>query len=119
MPVTIHSITRYTVQLLTRKEGEQAHSYITVRLYDDDNVNRGVTVFEHYDDKEPPKPVGDHEAQSATCYIDIAHYRAYMDVLRYESPIYLKMSWTQAGKNAVLSQLSIDTKKEVIGEFLK
>lgn len=118
MPVTVHSIARYTVQVLTRKEGEDAHTYITVRLYDDDNVNRGVTVFEHYADKAPPKPVGDHEQQTATAYIDIAHHTAYMDVLRHESPIYLKMSWTQAGKNAVLSQMSIDTKKEVLGEFL-
>lgn len=84
MPVTLHSITRYTVQLLTRKDGEHGHSYMTVRLYDDDNVNRGVTVFERYDGAQPPKPVGDHAAQSVTSYIDIAHYRAYMDVLRYE-----------------------------------
>ena len=119
MPVTIHNITRYTVQVLTRREGEQAHSYITVRLYDDDNNNRGITVFERYRDGQPPKPIGDYEAQKATAHIDIAHYGAYMDVLRLESPIYLKMSWSQQGKNMVLSQVSIDTKKEVIGDFFR
>jgi hypothetical protein len=117
MPVTIHAITRYTVQVLTRKEGEHAHSYITVRLYDHDNVNRGTTVFERYGDTQPPKPVGDHDDQKATAYMDTAHYRAYMDILRLESPIYLKMSWTQQGNIKVLSHVSIDTKKEVIGEF--
>ena len=117
MPVTIHTITRYTVQVLTRKEGEHAHSYISVRLYDDDNANRGVMVFEHYDGDQPPKPVGDHAEQKATAYLDVAHYRPYMDILRLESPIYLKMSWTQQGKLKVLSHVSIDTKKEVIGEF--
>ncbi len=117
MPVTVHTITRYTVQVLTRKEGEHAHSYITVRLYDDDNANRGIMVFERYNGGEPPKPVGDHAEQKATAYLDVAHYRPYMDILRLESPIYLKMSWTQQGKLKVLSHVSIDTKKEVIGEF--
>ncbi len=117
MPVTIHSITRYTVQVLTRKEGEQAHSAISVRLYDHDNIIRGTTVFERYGDESPPKPVGDHEEQKVTAYLDTAHYRAYLDILRLESPIYLKMSWTQQGNIKVLSHVSIDTKKEVIGEF--
>ena len=117
MPVTVHTITRYTVQVLTRKEGEHAHSYITVRLYDDDNANRGITVFERYGDDQPPKPVGDHAEQKATAFLDTTHYRPYMDILRLESPIYLKMRWTQQGNLKVLSHVSIDTKKEVIGEF--
>ena len=117
MPVTIHTITRYTVQVLTRKEGEQAHSSLSVRLYDHDNVIRGTAVFERYLDGRPPKPVGNHEEQTATAYLDTAHYRAFIDILRLESPIYLKMSWTQQGNLKVLSHVSIDTKKEVIGEF--
>ena len=47
MSVTIHRITRYTVQVLTKKQGEDAHSFITLRLYDDDNESRAVAVFEN------------------------------------------------------------------------
>jgi len=117
MSVTVHTITRYTVQILTKRVGEQAHSLITVRLYDDDNANRAVIVFENYGDAEPPKPTGDHKAQSATAYLDVAHYHAYLDILRVEKTLYLKMGWTQQGKAMTLSQVSIDTKKEVIGEY--
>lgn len=119
MTVTIHTITRYTVQVLTRKAGEDAHSYITVRLYDDDNVNRGVAVFENFDGAEPPKPVGDYAKQYVTAHLDIAHYAAYMDILRLEKQVYLKIGWTQQARIRVVSQVSIDTKKEVIGEFFQ
>ncbi|MFQ5773168.1 MAG: hypothetical protein ACE5GS_01485 [Kiloniellaceae bacterium] len=117
MSITVHRITRYTVQVLTKRAADHAHSYITVRLYDDDNANRAVAVFEAYGADEPPKPTGDFEAQTATAHLDIAHYRAYMDILRLEKTVYLKMGWTQHGKAMALSQVSIDTKKEVIGEF--
>ncbi len=118
MAVTLHSISRYTVQVLTKKTGEHAHSFITVRLYDHDDVIRGTAVFENFDeDQEPPKPTGDYKAQTATAHIHILHYPAYMDVLRLENPIYLKMGWTQAGRVRTLSQMSLDTKKEVIGEY--
>jgi hypothetical protein len=116
--VTLHNIARYAVQVLTKKIGEDAHSFITVRLYDHEGVIRGTAVFENFDDgQEPPKPTGDYNAQTAVAHIDIAHYPAYMDVLRLENPIYLKMGWTQSGRVRVLSQMSIDTKKEVIGEY--
>jgi len=117
MSVTIHTITRYTVQILTKRVGEDAHSLTTVRLYDDDNTNRAVIVFENYGDAEPPKPTGDHAAQTATAFLDVAHYQAYMDTLRMEKTLYLKMGWSQQGKTMALSQVSIDTKKEVIGEY--
>ena len=118
MPVTIHRITRHTVQVLTKKVGEDAHSLITVRLYDDDNVSRAVAVFENYGpNAEPPKPTGDHNAQTATAYLDVAHYRAYMDILRDEKVVYLKLAWGLHGKVMALQHLSIDTKKEVIGEY--
>lgn len=119
MTVTIHTIARYTVQVLTRRTGEDAHSYITVRLYDDDNANRGVAVFERYGDQHPPKPTGDYAKQYVTSYLDVAHYAAYMDILRLESPIYLKIGWTQAARNRAVAQVSVDTKKEVIGEFFQ
>lgn len=118
--VTLHSIVRYTVQVLTKKMGENAHSFITVRLYDHDDVIRGTAVFENFaPGQEPPKPTGDYKAQTGVAHIDIAHYPAYMDVLRLESPIYLKLGWTQSGRLRQLSQMSIDTKKEIIGEYFK
>ncbi len=114
---TTQSIIRYTVQTLTKKVGENARTTIIVRLYDDDSNNRGVILFENYGDEEPPKPTGDFDAQTVTAYLDIAHYAPYMDILRLEKPIYLKMAWTQFGASKRLSQVSIDTKKEILGEF--
>jgi len=120
MSVTIHRITRYTVQVLTKKMGEDAHSFITVRLYDDDNVSRAVAVFEKYDPgAEPPKPTGDFDAQTATARLDIAQYPAYIDILRHEKSIYLKLAWGQQGSAMALQHMSIDTKKEVIGEYFQ
>ena len=110
MPVTIHTISRFTVQVLTRKLGEDAQSYVTVRLYDDDNVNRAVAVFEDFTGSEPPKPVGDYGKQYVTAHLDIAHYPAYLDVLRHEKRVYLKIGWTQQGRMRAVGQVSIDTK---------
>jgi hypothetical protein len=119
MAITIHTITRYTVQVLTKRSGETAQSYITVRLYDDDNTNRGVVLFQDYGSENPPKPTGDHDSQSATTYLDLSLYDTYMDILRLEKPVYLKIGWTQQGKLLTVGQVSIDTKKEVIGEFFE
>lgn len=117
MAITVHTITRHTVQVLTRKVGEDAHSYITVRLYDHENHNRGTIVFERYGPDHPPKPTGDYSEQSVTAYLDVAHYEAYMDILRIEKPVYLKISWTQQRRARSVLQVSLDTKKEVLGDF--
>jgi len=119
MAITIHTITRYAVQVLTKKAGEQADSYITVRLYDDDNNNRGTVVFADHGSEDPPKPTGDYEAQTVTAYINLSLYDAYMDILRLERPVYLKIGWTQQAKARTVAQVSIDTKKEVIGDFFE
>ena len=119
MAITVHTITRYTVQVLTKKVGENAHSDVTLRLYDHENTSRGVAVFENYGAEEPPKPTGDYRDQSATWYLDIAHFQPYMDILRLEKPIYLKIGWTQQRKAQTVAQVSIDTKKEVIGQFFE
>jgi len=119
MAITIHTITRYAVQLLTKKAGEDAQSYITVRLYDEDNENRGIVVFADHEGEDPPKPTGDYASQSVTLHLDLALYDAYMDILRLEKPIYLKIGWTQQGRMRVVAQVSIDTKKDVIGDFFE
>ena len=48
MAVTIHRITKYTVQALTKKAGEDADSAFIVRLYDDDDRIRGTAVFKDH-----------------------------------------------------------------------
>ncbi|HMB76142.1 MAG TPA: hypothetical protein VKN76_07060 [Kiloniellaceae bacterium] len=117
MQVSVHRISRYAVQVLTRKRGEKAHSFITVRLYDEDEVLRGTAVFENLGGGEPNKPTGDYDAQTATIYFDSALYSVYVDLLRHEKSLYLKMSWTAQGASQALSHASIDTKKEIIGEY--
>jgi len=119
MQVSVHRISRYAVQILTRKRGENAHSFVTVRLYDDDDELRGTAVFENLGGDEPNKPVGDYESQTATVYFDSPLYGAYIDVLRHEKSVYLKMSWTKKGAAPTLSHASIDTKKEIIGEYFE
>jgi hypothetical protein len=119
MAITIHTITRYTVQVLTKKVGEDAHSYITVRLYDDDETSRGVAIFESLGGAEPAKPTGDYAKQTVTVYMDIALFDAYMDILRLEKRVFLKIGWTQHAKSRSVAQVSVDTKKEVIGEHFE
>ena len=117
MQVSVHRISRYAVQVLTRKRSENAHTFITVRLYDDDDSLRGTAVFENFHEGEPDKPTGDFAAQTATVHMDISLYDAYMKLLKHEKTIYLKMSWTEQGVTKTLSHVSIDTKKEIIGEY--
>ena len=119
MAISIHTITRYAVQLLTKKHGEEAQSLITVRLYDEDNVNRGIVLFADYEGEDPPKPIGDYASQSVTLHLDLSLYDAYMDILRLEKSIYLKIGWTQQGRMRAVAQVSIDTKKDVIGDFFE
>ena len=119
MSVTVHSIARYTVQVLTRKSHEQGHAYITVRLYDDDDNNRGTAVFEDYGGKEPPKPTGKYEQESVTGFFDVSYFDAFIGVLRHEKDVFLKTRWIQQGNLHTVVQVSIDTKEEIIGEFFE
>jgi hypothetical protein len=117
MSIDTFRIARHTVQFLTKKIGDEAHSMIILRLHDDAGVNRAVVIFEDRAGGAPPKPTGDYEQKTATAYLDIAHHGAYMDILQREEPVYLKMGWTQQGKLRLLSHVSIDTKEEVLGQF--
>ena len=119
MAVTVHSIARYTLQVLTRKAHEQGHAYITLRLYDNEDNNRGIAVFEDYGGQEPPKPTGNFDAQSVTCFFDVAYFDAFVGVLRHEKEVFLKIRWTQQGNLRTVAQVSIDTKEEIIGEFFE
>ena len=119
MTITIHTITRSTVQVLSKKVGEQAHTYITVRLYDEGGNNPGVAIFERLGSREPAKPTGDYGKKSVTIHFDIDLFDAFMDILRQEKTVYLKIGWTQQGNVQTVAQASIDTKEEIIGEFFE
>lgn len=119
MSITVHRIENYTVQFLTKRMGERARTSVIVRLYDDDDEIRATVVFKRFGTEHPPKPTGDYDSQICTVYFDSTYYSDYVQVLRVESPIYLKLGWTRPGPSRVLSQVSMDTKKEIIGEYLE
>ena len=98
---------------------DQAPTRITVLLYDDDGNNPGVAIFDRLGSREPAKPTGDYEKESVTIHFDIDLFDAYMDILRQEETVYLKIGWTQQGKVQTVAQASIDTKEEIIGEFFE
>lgn len=117
MTVTVHKIARHTVQVLTKRSREEAHSSIVLRLNDEDGVNRGVFVFERFDERRAPKPVGNRDEDAATVFLDLAHYPATIDIVRNEKSLYLKLGWAETGKTTALAQVSLDTKKEILGQF--
>ena len=117
MNPVVHTITRHTVQVLTERIREESRTAIIVRLYDAEGNNPGVVIFRDHDVGKPPKPVGDFDSGRATCYLDMAAYGPYMDVLRREGPLYLKIAWRQLGALKQVSHVSIDTKQEILGEY--
>ena len=117
MSTTTHSIAKYTMQVLNDRSGKSTHTRIIVRLYDEEDVARGSAIFEDYGDKEPPMPVGDQDSQSATCFMDLRFFQAFVDMLRLERKLYWKIAWSQVRPAAGVSHVSLDTKKEIIGEY--
>ncbi len=117
MPVTIHSVRRYTVQVLTKKIGDEPRSSIIVRLYDASDKHCGSAVFETHGDLAPPPPVGDFEAKTANSHMDLRFYQAFIDILRREDELFWKIAWVQARPVKEVSDVSLDTKKEIIGDF--
>jgi len=90
---------------------------IGLAISDDNGKNCGAAVFENHRDKPPPAPIGDYKAQTATTYMDLVHYAPFMEILRLEKPIFMKIAWMQTGPNKVVSDVSLDTKQEIIGEY--
>jgi hypothetical protein len=105
------------VQILTERIREESRTAIIVRLYDADGNNPGVVIFRDHEVGKPPKPVGDFDTGRMTCYLDMAAYGPYMDVLRRETPLYLKIAWRQLGPVRQVHHVSIDTKQEILGEY--
>jgi len=119
MALTVHSIVRHSVQFLAKRSKGGAETYITVRLYDADDVSRGVALFESYKSQPVPTPIGDHDAQTVRVYFEISLYEPFIALLRRESPVFLKASWVQQTSAWTVSQVSIDSKEEIVGEFFE
>lgn len=114
---TVHTITRHTVQILTERIREESRTAIIVRLYEADGSNPGVMIFRSSGVGKPPKPVGDFDTKRITCHLEMDAYGPYMDVLRHEDIVYLKVAWRQLGAVKQVSHVSIDTKAEILGEY--
>ncbi len=118
MPTTIHKIESYKVQILAKEHGEMPRPCVTIRLYDAAGKIVGTAVFKDYGPGKPAeKPVGKAEEETATAYFDITFYDAFIGVLRYEDELYWKIAWRRLGAVTSCSDVSLDTKKEVIGDF--
>jgi hypothetical protein len=117
MSSSVHTIERYSVQVLNQRSGRSPRPSIIVRLYDGVDVLRGTAVFKAYDEADAEPPTGDPVAETALAYYDITFYDAFIGILRAEDELYWKIAWVQLGANREVSDVSLDTKKEIIGEF--
>ncbi len=117
MPATVHKIGRYSVQIHDKALKDGPRGSIIVRLYDDGDKTCGVAVFKDYGDEQGEPPFGDFKAGTATAFYDISFFDAFIGILRYEKELYWKIAWVQTGATKQVSDVSLDTKKEIIGEF--
>ncbi|MEH6633188.1 MAG: hypothetical protein V7776_20420 [Halopseudomonas aestusnigri] len=117
MPTTVHSISKYTVQILnTKSTPDNPKAQIIIRLLDGKDKDCGFAVFKDYGDKNAQNPHGDHKKGTATAYFDIKYYEAFIEVLRLEKELFWKIAWKQTGPTKTVSDVSLDTKEEIIGD---
>ncbi len=115
---TVHKIAKYKVQVLSKNQGETSQPCVTVRLYDEGNDIVGTAVFKDYGTNSVTElPQGNYDNQTAIAYFDIAFFEAFANTLRYEDEIYWKIAWRQLGAIKTCSDVSLDTKIEIIGDF--
>jgi hypothetical protein len=118
MASTVHTIERYSLQVLSKRSGEAPRPQVIVRLYNDAGVMCGTAVFKDYGPhREAELPIGDASDDSATAFYDITFFQAFIDILRLETDLYWKIHWIQMGAKKQVADVSLDTKKEIIGEF--
>ncbi|MEM7169464.1 MAG: hypothetical protein AAF530_04810 [Pseudomonadota bacterium] len=115
--VSVHKISRYKVQVITKVHGQSPRPSVTVRLYSDGDEMVGTVVFKDYGANSAELPQGDFDKKSATAYFDIAFCDAFLGILRHEEELYWKIAWRQLGAVKTCSDVSLDTKSEIIGEF--
>ncbi len=117
MTTTTANIKKYTVQILTSKASiDTPKTQIIIRLYCDNGDICGVAAFTDFGDKAAPNPSNDGVNGTATVHYDISHYQAFVDILRTEKQLYWKIAWIQTGAKKQISDVSLDTKEEIIGE---
>ena len=117
MPTSVHSISKYTVQILnTKSSANNPKAQIIIRLLDQKGKDCGVAVFKDYGENNAQNPYGDHKKGTATAYYDIKYYQSFIDVLRLEKELFWKIAWKQTGPTKTVSDVSLDTKEEIIGE---
>lgn len=119
MNPTIHTVRRYSVQLLSKRTGNERKCSIIVRLYNEDDRDCGTAVFKDYGDSPAERPFGDYTAKRATAFYDITFYQAFIDILRVESELFWKIAWIQLGANREVADVSLDTKKDIVGDFFQ
>lgn len=117
MSTSVHRISRYSVQILNKLTGQAPRPATIIRLYNGKNEICGTAVFKAYGDSEAEPPVGDAEAETATVYYDITFFEPFIGILRAEDELYWKIAWVRSGPKREVSDVSLDTKKEIIGEF--
>jgi len=116
MSSTVHKIARYSVQVLDKKAGNRRGSII-VHLYNDKDENCGIALFQDYGNETGEYPRADTKGERVTAHFDVSFYQAFIDILRTEDELYWKYHLVQMGPNQEVSDVSLDTKKEIVGEF--
>lgn len=117
MATTTSSIEKYTVQILNNRVGKTFSTRIIVTLYDDDENRCATVVFEDAHEDTPARPSGDFDSGRVICHMDMKFFDAFINVLRHERKLYWKVNWVQTGATKEVSDVSLDTKKEIIGEY--
>ena len=121
MNSTVHVVARYSIQVLTQRLGvrneDEPRVQVIVRLYDDHDRTCGFAVFKDYGSGVAEPPFGDVDAKTATAYYDISFFDAFMGILRGEGALYWKIAWRQLGAKREVAEVSLDTKREIIGDF--
>ena len=116
MASTGHKIERYSVQVLNKKSGARRGSII-VRLYNDQDENCGIALLQDYGVDAGEYPEVDSRGDRVTAHYDVSFFQAFIDILRSEDELYWKYHTVQLGANQEVTDVSLDTKKEIIGEF--
>jgi hypothetical protein len=117
MATTTSSIAKYTVQVLNNRVGKAFATRIIVSLYDEDDNRCATILFKDSADEELDRPAGDFKTGRVTCHMDMKFYDAFIDILRLERQLYWKVNWVQTGATKEVSDVSLDTKKEIIGDY--
>lgn len=116
MPSTVHKVARYSVQVLNQKAGARRGSII-VRLYNEVDETCGIAIFQDYGEKTGEVPEADAKGERVTARYDVSFFQAFIDILRTEEELYWKYHLVQMGPNIEVTDVSLDTKKEIIGDF--